>query len=344
VRFWIGARKWKKFVREREREREMGHGSLKRFFNCPICLELVYKPVVKECGHLFCFWCVYKSMNRTTVSHCPLCQKPYVHLPRICDQLHRLLQRIEPEEYARRSSEVAQEEGEEEEEEEEEEDHITSRSTSSELLLQCKACSEVVYKPIVLNCGHLFCKTCVSPQAEASSKIKCPTCGAHHPGLFPQTCLELHHYLLETHCAGEYTKRAANKLLLKQKQRSGYAEVEEGSHEEESAHVQQQQNLLLRLQQWGESEADHLMLHNTIHRGVGCDGCGMMPILGKRFSCSDCDDRESNIGYDLCGSCHDDCHQGINFPAGRFNQKHSPQHRMVEKGSTKPWILLWSWS
>ncbi len=36
---------------------------------CPICLELVYEPVLTSCGHLFCQKCVRDQTN------CPVCQK-----------------------------------------------------------------------------------------------------------------------------------------------------------------------------------------------------------------------------------------------------------------------------
>ena len=35
---------------------------------CPICLELVYEPVLTSCGHLFCQRCVWEETK------CPTCQ------------------------------------------------------------------------------------------------------------------------------------------------------------------------------------------------------------------------------------------------------------------------------
>ncbi|CAK9174318.1 unnamed protein product [Ilex paraguariensis] len=32
-------------------------------FQCCVCLDLLYKPVVLGCGHLSCFWCVFKAMD-----------------------------------------------------------------------------------------------------------------------------------------------------------------------------------------------------------------------------------------------------------------------------------------
>jgi hypothetical protein len=48
----------------------------------------------------------------------------------------------------------------------------------------------------------------------------------------------------------------------------------------------------------------------------------MMPIVGKRFHCSDCPDV---IGYDLCGKCHQS-----GCVVGRFNQQHKSEHKMAE--------------
>ncbi|KAL4426838.1 hypothetical protein ABPG77_006624 [Micractinium sp. CCAP 211/92] len=56
--------------------------------------------------------------------------------------------------------------------------------------------------------------------------------------------------------------------------------------------------------------------------GVGCDGCGQYPIQGRRYKCLDCPEA---IGFDLCGACMD---QGLSDIVGRFNQRHTPQHRM----------------
>jgi len=69
-----------------------------------------------------------------------------------------------------------------------------------------------------------------------------------------------------------------------------------------------------------------------VHYGVGCDGCGVLPITGRRYKCNDCSEL---IGYDLCGDCYDN---GVhtreagdgNVAAGRFNQQHRPDHTMVE--------------
>ena len=54
-----------------------------------------------------------------------------------------------------------------------------------------------------------------------------------------------------------------------------------------------------------------------VHYRIGCDSCGVFPIVGKRYRCRDCSER---IGFDLCGACYDN-QRNI---CGRFNQQHRP--------------------
>mmetsp|Transcript_5349 Transcript_5349/g.11748 ORF Transcript_5349/g.11748 Transcript_5349/m.11748 type:complete len:431 (+) Transcript_5349:180-1472(+) len=74
-------------------------------------------------------------------------------------------------------------------------------------------------------------------------------------------------------------------------------------------------------------------LLRCVHYGVGCDGCGVYPIAGRRYKCLDC---AEDIGFDLCGECcDDDVHKRVsvgdgNAAAGRFNQQHRPNHSMEE--------------
>lgn len=77
----------------------------------------------------------------------------------------------------------------------------------------------------------------------------------------------------------------------------------------------------------------NLRLH-CLHYGVGCDGCGIYPIEGRRYKCKDCSEE---IGFDLCGECYDcGVHKRDDF-CGRFNQKHSAHHVMAEM---KPGTVL----
>merc|ERR1719313_3324785 len=42
-------------------------------FECNICLDDVREPVVTQCGHLFCWSCLYRWLN-TNHQTCPLCK------------------------------------------------------------------------------------------------------------------------------------------------------------------------------------------------------------------------------------------------------------------------------
>lgn len=108
------------------------------FFFLPcICRDLLYKPIVlcklivsfcedkwdikifvlfelliclfslvAACGHISCFWCVHRSMNRLRESHCPICRRPYNHFPSVCVMLHRLLLKMYPIAYKMREIEI----------------------------------------------------------------------------------------------------------------------------------------------------------------------------------------------------------------------------------------------
>ncbi|URE39394.1 Zinc finger, ZZ type [Musa troglodytarum] len=58
---------------------------------------------------------------------------------------------------------------------------------------------------------------------------------------------------------------------------------------------------------------------SDVHVGVGCDSCGIYPIVGKRYKCKDC---KEAIGFDLCEACYNSTSK---LP-GRFNQQHTPDH------------------
>lgn len=47
----------------------------------------------------------------------------------------------------------------------------------------------------------------------------------------------------------------------------------------------------------------------------------MYPIIGDRYRCKDC---KEEIGYDLCK----DCYETPSKVPGRFNQQHTPDHRL----------------
>ncbi|KAL3680176.1 hypothetical protein R1sor_023132 [Riccia sorocarpa] len=357
-------------------------------FTCQICLELVHKPVVNACGHMFCFLCVHLTMNHGwewavhgSESSCPLCRRQYMHFPRVCEQLHFFLLHAFPDAYRRRCKEAHVEEirskfvspqfddglqldlteaivGESShsdldsgkqaakeavetisgegsplvadtrvdpqrtnssssrEQEDgydlegrsancKDENEVSSSSTGVATSdLKCSVCNDLLCRPVVLNCGHVFCEECITSRDDAEeSALRCSTCSSIHPGQSPSLFLELHDYLDKTF-PSEYARRQRemaernNKSCVPKK--SEQLSNKPGDEEKSSFRI--------------------------VHLGVGCDGCGMFPMIGRGFHCMGC---ERVPGYDLCLSCY----ESQTTPAGRFNQKHTREHRMVEIGT-----------
>lgn len=50
----------------------------------------------------------------------------------------------------------------------------------------------------------------------------------------------------------------------------------------------------------------------TMHVGVGCDHCGMVPIRGRRYKCEVCDD------YDVCEICNNACAHDSTHPMTQY--------------------------
>ncbi|KAL2612901.1 hypothetical protein R1flu_024593 [Riccia fluitans] len=339
-------------------------------FNCQVCLELVHKPVVNACGHMFCFLCVHFAMNHEGESNCPLCRSPYMHLPRICEQLHFFLLRAFPDAYRSRckeayaqelranlfspqfddglelcvndatvgesspsvlesgkqsaseaveslcgktglhsgshqgtssSSSREQEHGCEMESrladcKDEDEVSISSDCVAASGLL-CSACKDLLCRPVVLNCGHVFCEECViNRDGAGDSALKCLTCSSVHPGQFPSVFLELHNYLNDTFTS-EYARRQREMAEREINSSGPKKNVQPSSVEKFTSRI--------------------------VYTGVGCDGCGIYPMIGRRFRCRDCGKWP---GYDLCFSCY----ESQTTLVGRFNQKHTREHRMEE--------------
>lgn len=300
-------------------------------FQCCVCLDIMYKPVVLACGHISCFWCTFKAMDSFLGSRCPVCRDPYNHFPRICGLLHFLLLKLYPSAYETRAQQVAEEEKSDGCESPQfdysfveelntdivqitsHEDKTTNEPTSSsqtfpneatvkstrKLLvtdLQCAVCKQLLYRPVVLNCGHVYCESCIRPD---DSIYRCPVCRSAHPKGNPNVCLILHHFL-EGYFPKEYLARKESLAHCQSHTPSGSSTAKQ----EQTAKV-------------SSSPSGH---RGNFHPGVGCDCCGMCPIIGVRYKCKDCVER---IGFDLC----ENCHKSSSKLPGRFNQQHTKDHQ-----------------
>ena len=57
---------------------------------------------------------------------------------------------------------------------------VTDTGTLKNIILnrlQCSICTEIFQKPLMVNCGHTFCKNCIVKWIERNKKSsKCPLC------------------------------------------------------------------------------------------------------------------------------------------------------------------------
>ncbi|VFQ61112.1 unnamed protein product [Cuscuta campestris] len=306
-------------------------------FLCCVCLDLLYKPVVIGCGHIACFWCMHKGMNSQLESTCPICRHPTKRFPRICRLMHFLLLRMYPLAYKRRELQVA---GEEKASgyASPQFDNYASKSCCQELVVQdptispsnsptgetslvhdvsknakdggkfmekngkqslladltCGICKQLLCCPVVLNCGHVYCRGCVFNQCDKF--CRCPVCPLEQPNGYLNTCLVLEHFL-EEQVPEEYASRKMKYL---------------GETKMMTANSSLAPNCDDALSSSGP----------TVHYGVGCDYCGMHPIIGERYKCRDCKEK---IGFDLCEACYKNSSSDL-LP-GRFNQQHTSDHQ-----------------
>ncbi|KAJ7950419.1 E3 ubiquitin-protein ligase PRT1 [Quillaja saponaria] len=165
--------------------------------------------------------------------------------------------------------------------------------------LLCMACKQLLFHPIVLNCGHVYCESCIVSIAD--EMLRCQVCQSPHPRGFPKVCLELDNFLKEQF-PEEYAQRR-DVVQLKT------VEVEREIPPNCSRDNSKQ----------GEKLPCLSDPQSKVHIGVGCDFCGMFPIMGERYRCKDCVEK---IGFDLCG----DCYNTRSKLPGRFNQQHTPEH------------------
>ncbi|GAM21617.1 hypothetical protein SAMD00019534_047920, partial [Acytostelium subglobosum LB1] len=45
-------------------------------FECNICFDNVSEPVVTQCGHLFCWSCIFQWLQHNPSQQCPVCKAP----------------------------------------------------------------------------------------------------------------------------------------------------------------------------------------------------------------------------------------------------------------------------
>ncbi|KAL8213941.1 hypothetical protein R6Q57_003390 [Mikania cordata] len=280
-------------------------------FICVVCLDLLYKPVVLVCGHVTCFWCCHKSMDKRGQSHCPLCRHPYRHFPAICLMLDIFLNKMYPISYGIREKQTLDDKQQglfcfapydENKSNDGSSGGNCKQVTVADAL--CSSCKQLLFQPVVLNCGHVYCEACIIVPEDGV--IMCQICQSRHPSGFPKVCKPLDYALVEQF-SSEYALRKAEVFQEQIQNRNMFKTDEQGC----KFPYPPAENFL----QWWTVHG------SKFHPGIGCDMCGMCPIIGERHHCKDCKEKR---GYDICGDCHK---TGTKLP-GRFNQKHTSQHQL----------------
>ena len=215
---------------------------------------------------------------------------------------------------------------------------------------RCEHCGKLVFMPVILNCGHIVC---LHHDHETSSH-ECPCCKAQYPviGEDRKWRVSMHVWdLIKDAFREECEERArevsgvvgvdATSLLIASPRTALLTSPDDTTTMNDNDNNTVSDSDTIRQQTAGvgpvesrtiqyfaalDALMDWVQKNNFPHFGVGCDVCGQYPILGKRYKCEDCPE---SVGFDMCGSCFDrnaECDNSL--VVGRFNQKHTPEHRM----------------
>ncbi|GMH20412.1 hypothetical protein Nepgr_022253 [Nepenthes gracilis] len=167
----------------------------------------------------------------------------------------------------------------------------------------CSACKQLIYRPAVLNCGHGYCQTClIVPEDEI---IICQVCESPHTSDFPKVHLQFSKFLEEKFPKEYALRRDFVECILVQ-----FESTTKAAKKGVAPSFLPGKEFL----PWGTEDG------SNVHYAVGCDSCGVYPIIGDRYKCKDCTEA---IGYDLCG----DCYTTRSKLPGRFNQQHAWDHQ-----------------
>ncbi|KAL7209623.1 hypothetical protein ACSBR1_031224 [Camellia fascicularis] len=216
---------------------------------------------------------------------------------------------------------------------------------------------DLLYKPVVLGCGHISCFCCVFRAMDSCLVSHCPVC--QHPyNHFPSICQLLHFLLLklypiaykrreqqvtdEEKISDQFSPQLDNCLSASEPIQEPYIHSGVPPHSTSSScnnyivklvsSVLTTRSLCVKTicikkeaaskqsaSQNGSPPAcstkapknaawlstlpttDYLSMLSSggpkVQAGVGCDYCGMCPIIAERYRCKDCKER---MGFDLC--------------------------------------------
>lgn len=354
-------------------------------FICSVCLELLWKPVVLECGHVFCFWCGYQCMNAYDASRCPLCKNAFDKFPRVCRPLNVCLLRHFPRTTALRDLDMAEFEA---NRRRQSPCHLriadSSSGASTDTVSRCSPHLLQVLRekaPDILDlmlCKHKSTreKSDVQGRDECSgsepAKTETENESKDESSGFPEECAIMEDVDegdtnigpidMGSVVTGHVRSRGDDPVQPMEPDdedspqpeqerppassptaRSAETEAEEaaGVHVLETGDSEERASAGDSESEDGDTLGSHplfsenlLAMEDFVHYGVSCDGCGKLPVVGRRYTCMDCG--KNACDFDLCGACHDAGYS----KRGRFNQNHSSEHEvlLVEHSASEWWI------
>mmetsp|Transcript_9183 Transcript_9183/g.20453 ORF Transcript_9183/g.20453 Transcript_9183/m.20453 type:complete len:287 (-) Transcript_9183:114-974(-) len=165
--------------------------------------------------------------------------------------------------------------------------------------LECKVTGELAYKPCVLSSGTIVSRSAVPDNGFMKDPDRTIACALHGQAPLPSPAIE---FVMKKCFPEEYAASGR----------------QHGAPEEDPAAA-----VLHRLV-WKPSD--------YVHWGLGCDGCGMFPIVGAAW----CDEKcPQKVGFHLCNACHEVGYSKRTL-AGRFDQAHIPQTKLVKVPELQP--------
>ncbi|CEM29614.1 unnamed protein product [Vitrella brassicaformis CCMP3155] len=219
---------------------------------CSICFGLLYKPTALDCGHVFCFWCLFRSMAQWHASKCPLCKRSFSVFPRVCRPLYMYIRSKYPRTFDQRRQEV------------EEFERATERQSPAE--------EHILTPGSGANVDRL--------PPTASREIR-DLLSAWQGNDAPQPPLP-----------PSPSRPAAASGAEPMAESGGGQQGEDGAAgegDEAFVHVSDEVSSLLSPEM--RPTAVRLPVREFVHFQVGCDGCGRLPIVGARYRCRDCHER-----------------------------------------------------
>ncbi|XP_050971582.1 E3 ubiquitin/ISG15 ligase TRIM25 isoform X2 [Labeo rohita] len=157
-------------------------GPLSEELQCSICLDVFNDPVTTPCGHNFCKVCLEMFWDNSQNCTCPFCKETFSKCPdlRCNTALKEIVQLFEKNTGYKRESMITEYSQPLKIEDQEETlckpSVVASSSSVLTENLQCFICLEESTDPVMIPCGHNFCKACLKECWESSHDNTCPCC------------------------------------------------------------------------------------------------------------------------------------------------------------------------